>query len=614
MVRTSSRLAAVAEKAQAQALAEEQARAALAEVAATFRAQQAAKARISSAKKKRIQPKVQHSTSDGTADGADMDTSETNAGTKTSKSKRDATTMGPKKSAASKQVPVLKAKDSSDLKSRKKVLKKKQGVDPEHHPVPTTSLTSDNPSTTATPTTPTKKAKTPAKASTKKAKSTSTASTSFKKTKAPTATVIESVAEKPRVGGKKRKVKKEDEDGDEHKALDPESRPTKRTKRQHGETKQDAVSVMEIRAAAPKGTNPCAWVPTEVWHVILSYLPLSQVAVISLVNTTWLDGCRSYPAWKTICEKNNLGPPKSKYKTFMALACKYSYFICDRCHDLTMKGLTKSEVTLPIKDKDDDDLTWLLCRNCRLAYYGRHPLKLRAKKDPNDGYVNRITRTRALDQYELTTDDLDTLPCTVHQNPHYRNGPPMRLYNEVKVEKLALRVHGGHCGISAAASDLIRKKREAFKLRDSNFNKPRPLPSSQELASQEQASLGQASQEQASQGQASQELASQGQASQELASQGQASQEQAWEEQTSQGQTSQGQASQGQASQEQTLQEQTSQDRSSQEKSSQEQSSQEQSSHQQYSQDQTSQDQTSQDQTSQDQTSQEQEEPLKMEE
>jgi len=480
MVRTSSRLAAVAEKAKAKALAEEQATVAQ-EKASTIKVEHDANANAMPARKKRAQPNPQHSKTDAVDDEVDAGIKRTHT------PKRDATTTVSKKPAAMKKDPVKMEEGSMDLKATKRKSSKEQSINSENHLAdPTTSLVSDN----------------------------STATVPTIKTRTTTATAGK--AEKLKAQSKKRKVDEEDEciNDDDHRAQGSESEPVKGAKRPRRNTKQDAVSEVKKHQEVPKGTNPCAWLPTEVWHVVLSYLPLSQVAVISLVNTTWLDGCRSYPVWRIICEKNKVGPPKSKYKSYMALACKYSYFICDRCHSLTMKGQTKSEVTLPMKDKDDNGVTWLLCLKCRLEHHRRHPVKLKNKKDAK-GRANVIARTRASYEYQLTTSDLDRLPCTVRPNPHYRNGPPMRLYSEIQVEKLALRIHGGPCGLTAAASDVLKKKRDSFKRRDVHFNKAPTFRFSQEQSSQEQDWHGHGSQEQSSHELATQEE----QVSQEQASQ-----------------------------------------------------------------------------------------------
>ncbi|KAG0247793.1 hypothetical protein BG011_000919 [Mortierella polycephala] len=104
-------------------------------------------------------------------------------------------------------------------------------------------------------------------------------------------------------------------------------------------------------------TDPCAVLPIEIWYQILSLLRLSQVATISNVSKIWLDGSRSYPVWKTICELNRLGVPKRKYQSYLALACSRSSFICEKCLSITMGSMTErqSNIPLPVMIIDDEE-------------------------------------------------------------------------------------------------------------------------------------------------------------------------------------------------------------------------------------------------------------------
>jgi hypothetical protein len=95
-------------------------------------------------------------------------------------------------------------------------------------------------------------------------------------------------------------------------------------------------------------SDPCAVLPTELWHRILSLLPLSMAAQTSTVSKTWLHGTRSSPIWKAICDKGELGKPKKKFKSYMALACAHSYWVCEGCFSVTKGRPRGSDIPLPV--------------------------------------------------------------------------------------------------------------------------------------------------------------------------------------------------------------------------------------------------------------------------
>ncbi|KAG0271211.1 hypothetical protein BGZ95_000994 [Linnemannia exigua] len=77
----------------------------------------------------------------------------------------------------------------------------------------------------------------------------------------------------------------------------------------------------------------------------------------------------------------------------------------------------------------------------------------------------RFTKTDACGAFCLRDEDLWGLACEARANPHYRNAPPMRLYEEQEVIKKALEVHGGYIGLQAARQSTAKIRREAFKKR-----------------------------------------------------------------------------------------------------------------------------------------------------
>lgn len=68
----------------------------------------------------------------------------------------------------------------------------------------------------------------------------------------------------------------------------------------------------------------------------------------------------------------------------------------------------------------------------------------------------RITKTTATKDYNLTESNLEGLPHTVHPNPHGRRAPPMRLYALVDICGAALRKHGSMEGLR----ESLRRSRD----------------------------------------------------------------------------------------------------------------------------------------------------------
>ncbi|KAG0201246.1 hypothetical protein BGX28_005895 [Mortierella sp. GBA30] len=315
--------------------------------------------------------------------------------------------------------------------------------------------------------------------------------------------------------------------------------PEKPVRRKRQSTKQRSTVREETQNRGPSTStsllrevnhsDPCVMLPTEIWHQVLSRLPLSQAASSSLVSKTWLDGARDWPVWKHICEEKQLGKPKRKYKTHMALVCAHSYFICEKCYSYTngTRQYYASEIPLPVdvivkkgrrrknkgkdtaessnssqvtsqsdvpaqnqtndeindesndqsKDKGKETASdnvverWILCKDCRVKYYDRYPeeyMRLPGESENDWEYrrSDRITKTRACAAYHLSEDDISDLDCREVRNPHYRSWYPMRLYDRFDIQDRALVVHGGWVGVDAYTKGIAKKRRVAFKLRE----------------------------------------------------------------------------------------------------------------------------------------------------
>lgn len=236
-------------------------------------------------------------------------------------------------------------------------------------------------------------------------------------------------------------------------------------------TQETEVTGASEQAPVPiNPQDPCSVLPTELWHAILDYLPLSVVANTSIISNTWLTAARAYNGWKIAAEKGGMGAPKTKYKSWMALVCSHSDFVCDRCMAFSNGKVRASHIPLPVRMDDDDSIVWHMCWECRNRYYGLKPESLRAPCNPEDKYTyeagRKITKGRSMREYALKEEDLARLPREQRRNPHVRSAPPMLLFDEATIQDKALSVHAGWVGVLAAEGNLLKKKRESFKARD----------------------------------------------------------------------------------------------------------------------------------------------------
>ncbi|KAG0349137.1 hypothetical protein BG005_011127 [Podila minutissima] len=226
-------------------------------------------------------------------------------------------------------------------------------------------------------------------------------------------------------------------------------------------------------------SDPCSLFPTELWHAVLDHLPLSQIARTSSVNNGWLTGARSYRGWAIAAAYGKMGVPKIKYKTFMALVCSRSYFVCDLCLSYSTGKELRSRIPLAVQVNGDAANTWMLCHDCRREYYRRRPKWLRPpcnSKDKTTYVANKkICKTDAMWDYWLDGSDLAGLQYNVYENPYSARGYPMCLFDERVIQKRAHNVHAGWVGLDGAKANVPKSRRAAFKLREES-NKIRRMP------------------------------------------------------------------------------------------------------------------------------------------
>lgn len=205
--------------------------------------------------------------------------------------------------------------------------------------------------------------------------------------------------------------------------------------------------------------EPFSSLPVEILQHIISWLPLPEIARASMVSKTWLDAVHYMSVWRTICREAGLGEPKKKYKTYMALACADSFWICTRCYSFSNAKTNRADLPLPVKDVDDNNHVHMLCLQCRREYFHKHPAPLkkgvyRQEFDwipragsiaPNGVYINYGLEGSQLDGIEVVGSSSQGLP----------------LYDRSEVQKRAIHVHGGWVGVNAQATNPRRKRASA---------------------------------------------------------------------------------------------------------------------------------------------------------
>ncbi|KAF8946311.1 hypothetical protein BGZ47_000857 [Haplosporangium gracile] len=204
------------------------------------------------------------------------------------------------------------------------------------------------------------------------------------------------------------------------------------------------------------------------------------VAQTSSVSKAWLDGSRTSPTWKTICETGELGKPKLKYKSYMALACANSFWTCDECFSVTKGRPRGSHIPLPMSfsapfaedsgTNESESNIWMLCFECRRKHYDDTPEALHADAIGDEHIYHEdttqmVAKTGACKTYSLTEEDLKGLDYVVRPNPHHYNGLPMRLFERDQVQRLALRTHAGWVGINAVRNGVARSRLTHFNQR-----------------------------------------------------------------------------------------------------------------------------------------------------
>ncbi|KAF9124630.1 hypothetical protein BGW39_008056 [Mortierella sp. 14UC] len=236
-------------------------------------------------------------------------------------------------------------------------------------------------------------------------------------------------------------------------------------------------------------SDPCAVLPTEPWHRILSFLPLAKAAQTSIVSKIWLYGARSSPIWKTPASGSNFASAAKVEASNDGIGhhgggsggsgdghggqSEQHRQLHDG--DVSVKQQGGDEAaqeggkTTAQEGQAIDSNVCMLCFTCRRSHFDDHPEALRPGAFGNDQVfqeqTKKVTRSGTCDTYGLNADDIHGLNYEPRRNPYRRNGWPMRLYDRDEIQDIALETHAGWVGVDAVRDGVLRARRERFNQR-----------------------------------------------------------------------------------------------------------------------------------------------------
>jgi len=150
-------------------------------------------------------------------------------------------------------------------------------------------------------------------------------------------------------------------------------------------------------------------VPPDIWHELSSYLDTGDFVSLAAVNQSLRRTLTSNTQLLSFLLRHRMNiewPSSSKRTPYEEIVFHIPNRRCSGCGGL--ERIPSWDAFLKRK----------LCADCR------------------DGPRFRmIVSTKAKSEYKLDENDLSPLKATILANPHYRGGPPMRLYSVVDVMK-----------------------------------------------------------------------------------------------------------------------------------------------------------------------------------
>ncbi|KAF9934189.1 hypothetical protein BGZ67_003983 [Mortierella alpina] len=111
-------------------------------------------------------------------------------------------------------------------------------------------------------------------------------------------------------------------------------------------------------------------IPVEIWHMTLSFVPLTRLALMTRVSKGWRTMIDSLHVWQELAVRNELGQPGGNITTYKDLILGQMVAVCDVC--LNRSKDYGIHLPLPVQRPDLLGLVWM-CKRCRDNYGATHP-------------------------------------------------------------------------------------------------------------------------------------------------------------------------------------------------------------------------------------------------
>ncbi|KAI7884121.1 uncharacterized protein EV154DRAFT_522362 [Mucor mucedo] len=196
--------------------------------------------------------------------------------------------------------------------------------------------------------------------------------------------------------------------------------------------------------------------PHELWHKVISYLPLSQICRLGKVSRKFRGLVTQHSVWRDICQRagllSRIPHNNTIYETILS---RYSKYICELCGMYCARKVG-SMVSLPVII-ESFDMIISLCRDCRVQFYQSYPEPERDLPKRKMIYpiscewmkCHTLPLYSAMVEYALAEYELKQLSCAYHGSS-INVAPLVKHYDERDVIVLARKIHGGEIGITRA--------------------------------------------------------------------------------------------------------------------------------------------------------------------
>lgn len=205
-----------------------------------------------------------------------------------------------------------------------------------------------------------------------------------------------------------------------------------------------------------KVTSSQGLMPHELWHKVISYLPLSQICILGKVSRKFRGLVTRHTMWKDIAKRAGVLSRIPQHSTiYETILNRYSKYICELCGIYCARKIG-SMVSLPVI-VESFDMIMSLCRDCRVCFYQSYPEPDRDLPKRMMIYpiscewmkYHTLPLYSAMVEYALAEYELKQLSCAYHGSS-INVAPLVKHYDERDVIALARKIHGGEIGITRA--------------------------------------------------------------------------------------------------------------------------------------------------------------------